>query len=147
MKNLGAGALELLDVYEKQVRPVLEMAVPVWQPALTQQENVQIERVQRCAFYIILGEGYKSYREALDILEFDTLEVRRVKLCENFAKKSLKHEKYRNWFSLNEKEPKKNTRSNVNEKIRKFNIVRTRTNWYKRSPLPYLTDILNKLYS
>ena len=126
---------------------MLEMAVPVWQPALTQQENVQIERVQRCALYIILGEGYKTYREALNILEFDTLETRRVKLCENFAKKSLKHEKYRNWFSLNDQKLRKNTRNNVNEKSRKFNPVKTRTDRYKRSPIPYLTDMLNKLYS
>ena len=50
LKGLGANMLEMLDVYEKQVRTVLEMAVPVWQPALTKQESVQIERVQRCAF-------------------------------------------------------------------------------------------------
>ena len=60
LKNLGASVSELLDVYEKQVRSVLEMAVPVWQAALTQQESIKIERVQRCAFYIILGEDFKA---------------------------------------------------------------------------------------
>ena len=40
-KGSGADVLEMLDVYEKQVRTVLEMAMPVWQPALTQQEGVQ----------------------------------------------------------------------------------------------------------
>ena len=109
--------LEMLDVYEKQVRTVLEMAVPVWQPALTQQESIQIERVQRCAFYIILGTGYKSYEQALDLLEYETLYERRISLCEKFAKKALKHSKYKNWFNVNEQKPSKNTR---HKKIEKF---------------------------
>ena len=83
----------MLDVYHKQVRSVLELAVPVWQPAITQQETKQIERVQRCALYIILGDDYTSYDDALDTLECDNLDVRRVKLCENFAKKSISESK------------------------------------------------------
>ena len=124
---------------------MLEMAVPVWQPALTQQESTQIERVQRCAFYIMLGKNYQSYEEALNILVSRTLEERRIKLCENFAKKSLKHEKFKNWFSHNEQESKINTRNK--EKRNEFNPVRTRTERYRKSPLPYLTDILNRIYS
>ena len=38
LKKLGASKHELLDVYYKQVRSVLELAVPVWQPGLTQLE-------------------------------------------------------------------------------------------------------------
>ena len=53
-----------------------------------------MERVQRCALYIILGEDYTSYAAALDTLECDNLDVRRDKLCENFAKKALKNPKY-----------------------------------------------------
>ena len=44
LKILGASEKELLDVYQKQVRSVLELAVPVWQPALTTQEKKQIEK-------------------------------------------------------------------------------------------------------
>ena len=87
LKGLGATEVEMLDVYMKQVRSVLELAVPVWQPALTQQEARQIERVQRCALYIILGDQYFSYENALEILECQNLDERRIKLCENFAKK------------------------------------------------------------
>ena len=56
LKGLGASEMEKLVVYYKQVRSVLELAVQVWRPALTQQEIKQIEIVQRCALYIILGE-------------------------------------------------------------------------------------------
>ena len=78
LKGLGASQTELLDVYEKQVRPVLELAVPVWQPALTRGQAKQIERVQRPAFYVILGKRYENYENALNLLERETLEARRI---------------------------------------------------------------------
>ena len=148
LKGLGADVLEMVDVYEKQVRSVMEMAVPVWQPALTQQESTQIERVQRCAFYIIMGEDYASYAAALSILEIDSLEDRRIKLCENFARKSEKDPKFKNWYCLNNKPQPKPTfkmRSDATKIITKYHPVKTRTDRYRDSPLPYLTDILNRL--
>ena len=96
--------------------------------------------------YIILGEDYISYSNALEILETDRLSDRRYKLCENFVKKSQKHPKYQNWFAPNKNQiPFIQTR---NEKVtprNMFNPVKTRTDRYLKSPLPYLTDILNKL--
>ena len=41
LKGLGASRHELLDVYQKQVRSVLEMAVPVWEPGLSKEEEKQ----------------------------------------------------------------------------------------------------------
>ena len=49
LKALGARDDEILDVFYKQIRSVLELAVAVWQPRLTLAENKQIERVQKCA--------------------------------------------------------------------------------------------------
>ena len=43
LKGLGANVSEMIDVYNKQIRSVLEMAVPVWQAGLTMQESIQIE--------------------------------------------------------------------------------------------------------
>ena len=137
----------MIDVYEKQVRPVLEMAVPVWHPALTLEESTQIERVQRCALYIILGENYENYTNALEILELETLKERRFKLCEKFAKKALKHEKYKNWFQPNELSQKMNTRKSEKQKLNILKPVTTRTERYRKSPLPYLTEVLNGYYS
>ena len=68
LKGLGASETEILDVYMKQVWSILELAVPVWQRAITKQEIKQIERVQRCALYIILGENYSNYEDAMDLL-------------------------------------------------------------------------------
>ena len=146
LKGLGASISEMLDVYEKQVRSVLELAVPVWQPALTQLEKSQIERVQRCALYIILGDDYISYDQALELLECDNLEERRVKLCDNFAKKAYTNEKYRNWFTINDEPiPTLNTRSAENRVRNVLKPINTRTDRYQKSPLPYLTNTLNRL--
>ena len=49
LKSLEATTSEMLDVYEKQVRSILEMAVPVWNANLTQGEEKQLERVQKTA--------------------------------------------------------------------------------------------------
>ena len=94
-KNRFAGTI---SVYQKQVRSALELAVPVWQPALTAQEKSQIERVQKCALYIILGSNYVGYKHALNLIGCESLEDRRIKLCEKFARKASKHLKYQNWF-------------------------------------------------
>ena len=101
LKLLGANESELLDVHKKQIRSVLELAVPVWQPALTKHEKVQIERVQKCALYIILGVKYSNYSNALRTLGCEELEDRRVEICEKFALKASKHEKYQTWFCKN----------------------------------------------
>ena len=125
---------------------MLELAVPVWQPALTQQEKSQIEWVQRCALYIILGDDYTGYNHALELLECDSQDDRRVKLCDNIAKKAYKSDKYQNWFTINDEPfPNLNTR-NTEDRVRNvLKPIKTRTDRYQKSPLPYLTNTLNRL--
>ena len=133
LKKHGAGRTDLLDVYMKQVRSTLELAVPVWNAGITQAESNQFERVQKAAFHIILGRNYSSYSEALVDLKMETLCDRRKQICLSFAEKAQKHEKFRNWFKLRE-EPNQST----------FIEVPFRTIRYKKSPLPYLTKLLNE---
>ena len=143
LKSLGANCDELLDVYDKQIRCVLELAVAVWEPGLSQIESKQIERVQKSAFSIIMGDDYLSYACAIHRLERKKLSQRRYDLCIKFAKKSQLHPKYKNWFTFNPEMPEPiDTRS---EKVElKFKPVKTRTDRYKNSPLPYLTKVLNE---
>ena len=44
-KQLGANSDELFDVFIKQVRSVLELAVPVWHSNITVKERCDLERV------------------------------------------------------------------------------------------------------
>ena len=90
LKKLGASIPDLLDVYIKQCRSVLELAVPAWSPGLTVGDSNKIERVQKSAFAIILGKQYSSYRKALEQLQMETLVDRRVTLCQKFARKAYK---------------------------------------------------------
>ena len=101
LSKLGASRSDLLEVYMKQVRIQLEFAVAAWHPGLTSEDRLKIERVQKSACCIILGQEYKSYRKALKILELETLYERRKKLCRTFAKKAQKHTKFAKWFKPN----------------------------------------------
>ena len=95
MKVLEVEPLFLLDVYTKEIRSVLELAAPAWHSGLTIKQAADIERVQRVALNIILGDlnqGDRNfcYDMALVILNIEPLSVRREKLCLTFARKTLK---------------------------------------------------------
>ena len=80
----------LLDVYVKEIRPLLELAVPVWHSSLTKVQSAQMERIQKAAFHIILDKIYDSYQLVCSVLVMQTIEARRNKLCAKFVKKEVK---------------------------------------------------------
>ena len=83
---------QMFDVYTKEVRSILEMAVPVWQSGLTRQQAADIESIQKSAMRMILQEGYFDYQSACQIFGALTLEERRTNLCYKFARKNLNSE-------------------------------------------------------
>ena len=141
LKRIGASQHDLLDTYIKQVRSLLELAVPVWQPALTNYDITQIERVQKTAFSIILGGKYESYKCALDVLGMDTLEDRRKSLCLKFALKASVHPSFKSWF---QKSNQHSRPRRLNDKPDKYAEPYARTNRFKDSAIPYLTRLLNE---
>ena len=140
LKFLGAEVDDLLEIYTKQIRSVLELAVPAWHGAITLAEQVDIERVQKSVAHIILGQNYVSYREALKTLGLESLKVRRDKLCLNFALKAEKHDKFKKWFKLSN--PKQDTRQT---KFKYCDVIAKHSR-FKKSPLSLLTRILNEHY-
>ena len=138
LKKLGANEEELKDLYIKQVRSVLELAVPAWQGAITQAERNEIERVQKAALHIILGEKYLSYRSALKQAGLQTLEFRREKLCLKFVKKAVKNPKHKKWFKVSHKTVK------TRQKQTTYCKVVANKDRYQKSPISYLTSLLNK---
>ena len=145
LKKLGASKPALVDVYYKQCRSVLELAVPAWAPGLTKIEVNQLERIQKSACAIILGDSYRSYKSALQKLEMETLESRRKEICLTFGKKALKSEKFNHWFSPNEEsEPLNRTRCDKTKTFHKLKSVQCRTQRYEKSTIPYLTNLLNQ---
>ena len=132
-----ANTSDLLDVYTKLVGSQLELAKATWYPGISGEDRLKIEKVQKLACCILLGKSYKSYGKSLKYLVFDTLHERRNKLCKNFAKKSLKHPKFTKWFKPN---VKKSCTRNIPTK---FCDVYARTERFNRSPISYLTKLLN----
>ena len=55
MKNINVEPRLILDVYVKEIRSVLELAVPAWHSGLTVAQSEDIERVQKVAVSIILS--------------------------------------------------------------------------------------------
>ena len=90
LKPLGASVEELLDVYMKQIRCLLEFASPVWTGGLTEESD--IERIQKAAFAIILTSRYTSYDMVLTLLNMTSLTARRGQLNLKFAQKCSKSE-------------------------------------------------------
>ena len=88
MKSLGLDTFSLLDFYFKEVRVHLELAVPVWHSGLTLALTADIERVQRVALAIMLGQTATQYIQTCTLLGLKPLYVRRVELCKRFAKKT-----------------------------------------------------------
>ena len=81
-------------MYTKEIRSVLEFAVPAWHSGLTKKQSATIERVQKVAVSIRLSDHMTgltqySYDTALVILDIDPLEVRRFKLCRKFASQDM----------------------------------------------------------
>ena len=137
LKALGASTGQLVDMYIKQCRSILELAVPAWHGAITQAERADIERVQKGALFTILGDKYCNFKNALKLASLETLDKRRDKLCSKFAKKTEKNEKHKNWFKP---KPKITTRQND----QKYWPVVARTDRLKTSPISHLTSVLNR---
>ena len=56
LKYLGATREDLLDVYCKQIRIIVEFAVPVWNSSLTGDDVMKLERIQKnCIHYDFRG--------------------------------------------------------------------------------------------
>ena len=62
-----------------------------WHSSLTRGEELEIERIQKCALRIILSDDYDSNGIGLKVTNLETLKDRRKKLCMNFAKKYAKN--------------------------------------------------------
>ena len=77
--SFGTSLDDLRNIYILFVRSQLEQSAVVWHSSLTEQNRNDLERVQKSALKVILGEKYQSYNKALIELNLETLEERRNK--------------------------------------------------------------------
>ena len=126
----------LLLIYYRHIRSIVEYAAPAWHKAITHRQADRLERVQRVALKLIFGH-HKSYRTILAENKLQTLKRRRTALTLKFAKKALKHQKFRQWFKALEAEGK----------MAQYAKPRARCKRLMKSPIPYMTELLNQFNS
>ena len=136
--SFTSSRLELRKIYLVFIRSILEQSAVVWHSSLTAKNRLALERVQKCAVKVILGQKFSSYKDGLKKLNIQTLNIRRKELCLRFAKNCLKNDKVRSMFPKhlsNHEMKKRNTK--------KFKTVLARTKRYQKSAIPYMLKLLN----
>ena len=139
VSTFNPGMEDLKTIYIMYVRSILEHSATVWHSSLTAENKNDLERVQKTALKIILGQRFKSYENALNILDITTLEERREQLCKNFAIRSANHPKFKHLFPLNPKSHKMDTR-----KVEKFKVFKANTERLKESSIIHIQNKLNE---
>ena len=129
---------DLKTIYNMFIRSKLEHSSVVWHSRITQDERDDLERIQKAAVKLIIGNSYENYDEALAWLNMKSLNQRRKELCLKFAKSCLKNYKVKSFFPLNDTN-EKNTRNHELYKVNFANRMR-----YKNSTIPSMQRSLNK---
>ena len=140
LKALGASNSQLIDSLQKQVLSVLWLGAPAWFCMLTQQERQDIDRVAKVGLRIIFGETYSGFENMLRVAAMLRPTEQLFRMTSKFAVKSSKHPKFNHWFQPASAKTV-NTRSSKNTQV--FASIPTRTERYKKSPIPYITKLLN----
>ena len=136
--SFGASQAELKDVYVLFIRSLLEQNATVWHSSLTENNITDLERVQKTAVKIILGDQYQSYEQGLLKLDIENLSERRKTLCLRFAQKCTKNPKTSNMFPKNIKIHNMETRQPEVFKIQHANTERL-----QKSSIIYMQHLLN----
>ena len=129
---------DMKHIYILYIRSVLEQSCVVWHSALTEENSDTLERVQKCALKLILGNKYENYEKALETLNLEKLNERRERLCLVFAKKCLQNEKTADMFPKNKNKSNMETRNSE-----EFKVNHANTDRYKYSAIPHMQRLLN----
>ena len=88
-------------IYISYIRSILEQSCQVWHFSLTKENSEDLERVQKNALKIVLGNKYIDYESSLNELNLRALYVRRESLCLKFAQKCTENSKTKDIFPEN----------------------------------------------
>ena len=139
LKLLGASTVQLLDTLQKQVLSVLWLGAPAWFCQLTEHEKNDLDRVAKVALKIIYGDMYCGFENTLKLANIVKPTTQLLKMTKKFANRSAKHPKFSQWF-----QPVPEDMVSTRSKKNTFVQIPTRTDRYYKSPIPYLTRLLNE---
>ena len=151
LKYAGLSRQKLIHIYCLYIRSSTEYCSVAWHTNLTQDQSNSIERLQKVALKIILGQdsprkedGHFDYERALQICALKSLFARRENRMLDFGKKCLKHPTLKRLFPLN------NTIFNDPHSVRMhelYHVNKARTVSYQDSAIPAIQRRLNQFYS
>ena len=139
--SFGPSLKDLKEIYVLFVRSILEQSATVWHSSMSEENTSDLERVQKSALKVILGDRYPGYQQALARLGIETLKSRREILCLNFAKKCVKNDKLKHMFP--EKVDAHNMKMRKNEN---YEVQFANTGRLQKSPIIYMQKLLNEDY-
>ena len=136
---MGVPQHSLVHYWKSEGRVHLDYGCPVWHSGLTVSQSHSLDRAQRVAMAAITGRWEQSHTSQLDDLGLERLSARRVRLCERFARRTAEKSRHQDMF-----QPVPNPRP-VRQAVKRPVYMEkwARTAAYRRSPLPYLTRLLN----
>ena len=116
----------------------MEQNALVWHSGFTEENQQDLERVQKSACKIIMKRKYESYNKALEILDLNYLIQRQNQLCRTFACKAS-----RNSRIIFEPNIDSHTMYFRQNHIYKENFCKTER--YKKSAIPSMQVMLNQM--
>ena len=137
--SFGSSKEEMVQLWKTFCLSLLEQSCAVWNSGLTVENETDLERTQKTFCKMVLGDKYKSYFEALTLLNLQTLKSRREILTLRFARQSLADGKLREYFPLRKKQHRMKTRNNE-----KYKVFKAHTQRYMNSPIISMQKLLNR---
>ena len=126
--SFGASQEDMKYIYTLFVRSSLEYSSSVWHRNITFENETDLERVQKSAFRLVLGNKYISYKNTIDILGMETLKDRRETLFKRLAINSLEVEQMKTILKENTNILTMETRNQE-----KYHIFYSNIDRYKKS--------------
>ena len=80
LSSFNAPIKDMIVTYFLYIRSILEQSSVIWHSTLSEEDNVNLERVQKNALRNILKDKYENYENARRVLKIKTLYERREKL-------------------------------------------------------------------
>ena len=127
----------LKDFYIKEIRSVVEFAIPVWASGINLQQSKTIEKIQKYSLAIIFNNWTWPYYVKCTLLNLEPLFMRRTQINLSFGLRTAKSQRH---VFFEKKQSVYNTRS----KDMYYEEYKTRSQRCYNSPLVSLTRQLNQ---
>ena len=139
LKYAGVKRDDLIDIYKKFIRSVLEFCSVAMHGSLSESQSNLLEHCQAVALRIVLQSEYESYSSALILTGLQKLSQRRLIRCQDFSRKCVEHPQNKRFFPRN---PSVGKITEVRDR-EEFVVNFARTRQYQMSAIPFCQRLLN----